>query len=151
MPYLLSEWRGRIQRAVHEYEVAREALDRLKSQAVADASAVHSSLSEHLPQAELNLEGTYIIRVFAVFDAALRSYDRYHFKDQDRDAKVAVMINQLGALRRVARPIREGVHRVRRVRHFRAHELEEDPGPMSLDRVRGFLQSYLDRIPKNWS
>jgi hypothetical protein len=150
MPYLLSEWRGRIQRAAGEYRVAREALDRLKAQMAADASAVHSSLSEYLRQADLNLEGTFIIHVFAVFDAALRSYDRHHFNDQDRDTKVAIMIDQLGALRHVPLPIRKRVNRARQVRHFWARELEEDPGPMALDRVRGCLQTYLDRFPKSW-
>ena len=77
--------------------------DRLKTQVAADANTVHSSLSEHLRQADLNLEGTYIIRVFAVFDATLRSYDRYHFNDPDRETKVATMIDQLGALLHVPR------------------------------------------------
>ena len=71
MPYRLSEWRDRIQKAKGEYWAAREACDRLKAQVTADANTVHRSLSEHLRQADLNLEGTYIIRVFAVFDAAL--------------------------------------------------------------------------------
>ena len=150
MPFLLSEWRGRIQKAAGEYRVAREALDRLNAQMAADANSVHPSLSEHLRQADLNLEGTYIIRVFAVFDAALRSYDRSYFDDQDRETKVAVMIDQLGALLHVPEPFREGVHRARRARHFWAHELEGDPGPMTLDRVRGYLQTYLNKFPKSW-
>jgi len=150
MPYLLSEWRWRIQKAVGEYRVAREALLRPKAQAAADASQVHSSVSAHLREADLNLEGTYIIRVFAVFDAALRSYDRHHFKDHEQDTKVSVMIDQFGSLRDVPPPIRAGVHRARRVRHFWAHELEEDPGPMPIDRVRGYLQTFLNKFPRTW-
>lgn len=150
MPFLLSECRGRIQRAAGEYRVAREALDRLTSQAAADASTVHSPINEHLLQADLNLEGTYIIRVFAVFDAILRSYDRYRFKDPERETKAAIMIDQLGKLLGVAEPIRMGVHRARRIRNYWAHELDENPGPMPLDRVRGYLQASLDRFPKTW-
>ncbi len=150
MPYLLSEWRGRIQHAVGEHRVARVALLRLKAQAAADASQVHSSVSEYLREADLHLEGTYIIRVFAVFDAALRSYDRHHFKDPERDTKVSVMIDQLGSSRDVPPPIRAGVHRARRVRHFWAHELEEDPGPMPIDQVRGYLQAFMNKFPKTW-
>jgi hypothetical protein len=89
-----------------------------------------------------------IIRAFAVFDATLRSYDRYYFKDPDRETKVATMIDQLGALLHVAEPIRAGVRRARRVRNFWAHELDEDPGTMELDRVRGYLQKFLDRFPR---
>jgi hypothetical protein len=151
MPYLLSEWRDQIQQTLGEYLVAREALDRLKAQVAADASSAHSSITNHLPRADLNLEGTYIVRVFAVFDAALRSYDRHHFQDPERDTKVAVMIDQLGSLLKIPLPIRNGVHRARRVRHFWAHELEENPGPMSLERIKGYLHTYLDRFPKVWS
>jgi hypothetical protein len=150
MPYLLSEWRGRIQNAVGEYRLTREALNRLKSQVAANANSLHSSLSEHFQHADLNLEGTYIVRVFAVFDAALRSYDRHHFNDPERETKVATMIDQLGSLRKVPEAIRNGVHRARRVRHYWAHELEEYPGPMSLARVRGYLHNYLEHFPKTW-
>ena len=150
MPYHLSEWRDGIQKALGEYRVAREALDRLETQVAADASRLHSSLSKHLPPAKRNLEGTYFIRVFAVFDAALRSYDRYHFNDQERETNASTMIDQLGALLHVRQDIRDGVHHARRVRNFRAHDLEEDPGPMSLERLRGLLHAYLDRFPKTW-
>lgn len=150
MPYLLSEWRGRILKAEGEYRVATEALHRLKVQVGANANTLHSSLSPHLGQADLNLEGTYIIRVFAVFDATLRSYDRYHFDNPDRETKVATMIDQLGARLRVPEPIRAGTHRARRVRNYWAHELDDDPDPRTLERVRGFLLSFLDRFPKTW-
>jgi len=62
------------------------------------------------------------------------------------------MIYQLGALNRirVRNDIREGVHRVRRIRNFWAHDIDDDPNPMPIDRVRGLLQAYLDRFPKGW-
>jgi hypothetical protein len=60
------------------------------------------------------------------------------------------MIDQLGALLHVRQDIRDEVHRARRVRNFWAHELEEDPGPMPIERVRGLLHAYLDRLPKTW-
>ena len=150
MPYLLSDWRGRIQVAVGEYRAAREALNRLKTQVAADAIVVRGSIAKDLPATDLNLEGTYIIRAFAVFDAALRSYDRFHFGDPERKTDVSRMINQLGALKKVRPPIREAVHRARKVRHYWAHELDEDPGSMSIDRVRGALQAFLNYFPKRW-
>ncbi len=51
---------------------------------------------------------------------------------------------------RVRTQIREGVHRVRRIRNYWAHDTDDDPSPMPIDRVRGLLQSYLDRFPNNW-
>ena len=131
--------------------MAREAIRRLEAQAAANTSSLETSLAAHLSSAVDNLEGTYIVRVFAVFDAALRSYDRFHFHDPGRDTKISVMIDQLGKELKVQPAIREGVHRARQVRHFWAHELDVNPGPMSLPEILAFLHTFLDRFPKSWT
>jgi hypothetical protein len=154
MPYLLSEWRAYIQNVWGEFKAARLAVSRLTEQVNADANIVvgQTAVREHLSSAHANLEGTYIVRIFAAFEAALRSYDRSRFHDPDRETKAATMIDQLGALDhiRVRNDIREGVHRVRRIRNFWAHDIDGNPEPMTIDRVRGLLQAYLDRFPKAW-
>ena len=154
MPYLLSEWRAHIQEVWGEYQAAKFAVLSLHEQVKADANIVagEHGVREYLSSADTNLEGTYIVRIFAAFEAALRSYDRHHFNDPERETRVATMIDQLGALNhvRVRIPIRDGVHRVRRSRNFWAHDSDDDPNPMPIDRVRGLLQAYLDRFPKNW-
>lgn len=118
MPYHLFDWRDRIQSAAGEYWTAREAFNRLNAQVTANKNTVHHAIAEHLPQADRNLEGTYIIRIFAVFDAAFRSYDRYYFADPDRQTRVAQMIDQLGRLLHVSEQIINGVHGARGVRNF---------------------------------
>lgn len=154
MPYLLSEWRDRIQQVWGEFRAARVAVTRLNEQVHADANVVAGQLEvrAHLSSANTNLEGTYTVRIFAAFEAALRSYYRFHFGDTQRETRAAIMIDQLGALNHihVRDVIRAGVHRVRRIRNFWAHDIDEDPNPMPMDRVRGFLQAYLDRFPKSW-
>lgn len=154
MPYLLSEWRAHIQEVWGEYKAANFAVLRLHEQVKADASIVagEHGVREYLSSAGTNLEGTYIVRIFAAFEAALRSYDRYHFNDPERETRAATMIDQLGALNhvRVRIPIRDGVHHVRRIRNFWAHDSDDDPNPVPIDRVRGLLQVYLDRFPKSW-
>ncbi len=64
----------------------------------ADANIVagEHGVREYLPSADKNLEGTYIVRIFAAFEAALRSYDRYHLNDPERETRAATMIDQLG-------------------------------------------------------
>ncbi|MBS0261244.1 MAG: hypothetical protein JSS02_04750 [Planctomycetes bacterium] len=154
MPYLLSEWRAHIQEVWGEFKAARLAVSRLKEQVHADATIVSGEheVRERLSSADANLESTYIVRIFAAFEAALRSYDRFHFNDPDRETSAATMIDQLGALKqlRVRDDIRVGVHRVRRIRNFWAHDSDMDPDPMLIDRVRGLLQTYLDKFPKSW-
>ena len=154
MPYLLSEWRAHIQEVWGEYQAAKFAVLRLHEQVNADANIVagEHGAREYLSSADTNLEGTYTIRIFAAFEAALRSYDRYHFDDPERETKAATMINQLGALNhiRVRIPIRDGVHCVRRIRNFWAHDSDDEPNPIPINGVPGLLQAYLDRFPKSW-
>ena len=109
-------------------------------------------MREYLSSADTNLEGTYTIRIFAAFEAALRSYDRYHFNDPERETRAATMIDQLGALKHISvrNQIRDEVHRVRRIRNYWAHDSDEKPDQIPIDRVRGLLQAYLDRFPKSW-
>ena len=154
MPYLLSEWRAHIQEVLGEYKAASFSVSRLIGQVAADASAIanEAAVREHLTRAHANLEGTYIVRKFAAFEATLRSYDRHIFNDPERETKSSVMIDQLGSKSRirVRTQIREGVHRVRRIRNYWARDTDDDPRPMPIDRVRGLLQSYLDRFPNSW-
>ena len=154
MPYLLSEWRGHIQQVWGEYNAARVSVSRLKSQVDADPNAIggNTGIRQHLVSTLDNLEGTYIIRIVAAFEAALRSYDCFLFADPGRDTSLAVMIDQLGSKKhlRVGEPIRAKVHRVRDLRNFWAHDKEDKPDLMSIDRVRGLLQNYLDHFPDEW-
>ena len=53
-------------------------------------------------------------------------------------------------MKRIHISIRDGVHRVRRIRNFWAHDTDDDSNPMPIDQVRGLLQTYLDRFPKGW-
>ena len=153
MPYHLSERRAHIQEVLGEFKAARLSVSRLKMQVDADASTIAGEPGgEHLARAAMNLEGTYIVRMFAAFEAVLRSYDRYIHDDQEREPKAAVMIDQLGSKKRLKiRPkILRGVHQVRQVRNFWAHDTDDDPGPMPIDQARGFLQSYLNAFPDHW-
>ena len=54
---------------------------------------------EYLSQADKNLEGTYIVRLFAAFEAALRSFDRAKHNDPARETEAAIMIDQIGGKR----------------------------------------------------
>jgi hypothetical protein len=67
MPYLLSEWRAHIQEVWGEYQAAKFAVLRLHEQVNADANIVagEHGVREYLSSADTNLEGTYIVRIFA--------------------------------------------------------------------------------------
>jgi hypothetical protein len=107
---------------------------------------------EYLSRADKNLDGTYIVRLFAAFEAALRSYDRAKHNDPARETRAAVLIDEIGGKRgRGTQPgIRQRAHDVRQVRNYWAHDEDALPTPMTVDEARARLQAYLHELPDEW-
>ncbi|MGC8639103.1 MAG: hypothetical protein ACP5XB_04410 [Isosphaeraceae bacterium] len=154
MPYRRFDWHEHLVEVVGEYKSTRAAVDRLRAEiALApDLLAKESEARKYLSQADRNLEGTYIVRLFAAFEAALRSFDRAKRKDPARESDAATMIDQIGGKRGrgIQALIRERAHAVRRVRNYWAHESDEDPGSMTLTEALRGLQTYLRELPDQW-
>jgi hypothetical protein len=109
---------------------------------------VRSSLRD----ADRNLEGTYLVRLFAAFEAALRSYDRARHSDPTRKRDASVLIDETGGRRGqgTSTAIRAGAHAVQRVRNDWAHEDDATPEPMTLSDAGARLQRYLSWLPEEW-
>jgi len=156
MPNRRFDWHERIKDVEGEYKAARLAVDRL-SEDVAVAPDILKRRDEtraYLRDAAQNLEGTYLVRLFAAFEAALRSYDRSRHKDADRDLPASRLIDVTGGRRGqgISVAVREGAHRVRHVRNYWAHELNlilARPN-MTLAEARARLQRYLSWLPEEW-
>ncbi len=106
----------------------------------------------HLRRADRNLEGTYLVRLFAAFEAALRSYDRARHNDPTREENASVLIDTTGGRRGqgISVAVRAGAHAVRRVRNYWAHETDVAPEPMTITDARARLQKYLAWLPDEW-
>ncbi len=78
MPYLRSDWHEHIVEVWGEYKSTRPAVDRLRAAIVStpDLLRNYRVAREYLSPADKNLEGTCIVRLFAAFEAALRSFVR---------------------------------------------------------------------------
>jgi hypothetical protein len=154
MLYRRFDWHEHIREVWGEYWSAREAVDRLRAAVVKtpDLLEKNSPARKHLRDADENLEGTYFVRLFAAFEAALRSYDRAVHHDMTRETDAATLIDQIGGKRGrgIQMSIRTGAHEVRLVRNFRAHESDTDPGAMTIDEARARLQRYLSELPDEW-
>jgi hypothetical protein len=154
MPYRRFDWHEHIVEVWGEFRSARAAIDRLRV-AVKETPDILKNdrvAREYLSQADENLDGTYIVRLFAAFEAALRSYDRAKHNDPARETKAAVMIDEIGGKRgRGIQPgIRERAHEVRHVRNYWAHEEDAVSAPMTVDHARARLQAYLHELPDEW-
>jgi hypothetical protein len=75
MPNRRFDWHEHIKDVEGEYRVA---VERLKAAVAAtpDILKKDDDTRACLGDTDSNLEGTYLVRIFAAFEAALRSYDR---------------------------------------------------------------------------
>ena len=155
MPYRRFDWHEHIAEVWGEFRAARAAVDRLTAEVAATPDLLKNDhvAREYLKRADKNLDGTYIVRLFAAFEAALRSYDKAKHNDSARETKAAIMIDEIGGKRgRGIQPgIRKHAHDVRQVRNFWAHEEDAIPTPMSVDQARARLQAYLHELPDEWA
>ncbi|MGO8750055.1 MAG: hypothetical protein ACLQNE_29255 [Thermoguttaceae bacterium] len=152
MPNRRFDWHEHVKEVEGEYRAARIAVDRLKSQVVADPNLLEKDDRARLRDADRNLEGTYLVRLFASFETALRSYDRAQHNDPNREGVAAALIDSIGGRRGqgISTTVREGAHAVRELRNYWAHENEIMPAPMTLAQARARLQTYLSWLPDEW-
>ena len=74
MPYN-HEWQSRIKAVEREYVAMRQAADRFHRAALDDPTILQGNLRHgEIVAASRNLEGTYIIRLFAEFETGARQY-----------------------------------------------------------------------------
>ena len=156
MPNRRFDWHEHIKNVEGEYKAARFAVDRLRAglaAAAPDLLNMGDEVQARLREADRNLEGTYLVRLFAAFEAALRSYDRARYNDPARDETAAVLIDSTGGKRGqgISTTVRAGVHAVRRVRNYWAHEDDAAPEPMTIAAARARLEKYLSWLPDAWN
>jgi hypothetical protein len=153
MPYRRFDWHERVKAVESEYKSVRIAVDRLKSVVAHDPGVLGGdSKPANLGAADRNLEGTYLVRLFAEFESALRSYDRARHGDPTRETEASILIDTIGGRRGqgISANVRQGAHAVRRVRNHWAHERDAMPDPMSIAEARARLQAFLSWLPDGW-
>jgi hypothetical protein len=152
MPNNRFDWHEHIKEIEREYNAVRFALDRLISVAKAGELALDREARKVLPDADRDLQGTYIVRLFASFEAALRSYDRAKYNDPNRERRAALLIDSIGGRRwlGISSNVREDAHLVRNVRNYWAHEKDELPASLTIHQARRHLQLFLSRLPEQW-
>ncbi len=101
------------------------------------------------------LEPTYLIRMWAVFETALRSYRRYITGNSDDRIGAENLIDWTAGIkqgRAISEEVRDDVHEVREYRNFLLHE-RDDPAPpaaVAIDAARRRLNIYLQKLPEHW-
>jgi hypothetical protein len=151
MPHERSDWHGRIKGVEREYRATHLALGRLEKDARLDPGIL--GIDKELTARSLldtieNAEGTYLIRMFAGFENALRSY--WPTIRRPTVPPMRALVDSIGSHHRASNDLLEGVHRVRKYRNKLVHESEADAGLVPIAEARGYLNRFLRRLPEEW-
>lgn len=144
------DWQSRIKAVEREYFSVRIAMDWLLETARRDPGVLRDRVDPRdVNRASEELEGTYLIRMFAEFETGLRLYWETswgtHPPTQD-------LLDGMAARRNIPDdPHRKEAHAVRRYRNSLVHEREdEDVEPIPISTARGHLCRFFSFLPFQW-
>jgi hypothetical protein len=142
------EWQSRIKAVEREYLAMRQAADRFQQAALADPTILQSNMRHgEIVVAAKNLEGTYLIRLFAEFETGARQFWGAKWAT---DPKTAALLDGLAARCGVPDTQRDNAHLVRNYRNALVHEREDKPEEVPLATARGYLCHFFSFLPPRW-
>ena len=142
-------WIRRIKAVEREYLATRFSVDQALQQVRQDPTLLTRDLRvREIEHASELLEGTYIIRLFAEFETALRIFLQ---KSRGRPpARTRDLLETVAARRRIPHEHLRNAHAVRDYRNVLVHEREADIDPMSIREARSHLCVYFSFLPRDW-
>ena len=147
MPVDRDDWGQRIKAVERQYKTARLAIERLRAQSQADASIVlQFPDARNVKETVQDLELTYVIRIFAVFENGRQSMK------PGKKPDMKPLMDAIGSKRKIPDEILKEAHEVREYRNQIVHQ--KNPGEaviyIAMDEVRRRLSTYFDRLPFRW-
>jgi hypothetical protein len=141
----------RLRAVAREYEVAPVALALLADQLQEDPSAlrIYKLRQRDFDRLRLNLEATYLIRLFAEFETGLREAWKDAFR-RPTHPKMVDLLEAIAARCTVCQPWQDGVHKVRRYRNALVHEEGSTVEVVGILEARGHLARFFSRLPSDW-
>ena len=142
------EWQTRIKAVERDHASMRLATDRLLESAYRDPRVLQGDLRyRDVVHASAELEGTYIIRLFAEFETGLRL-----FWDAKRDSnpRTRDLLDGIAAMCGIPDDQRDHAHLVREHRNRLVHEREEEVEALPIAVSRGYLCHYFSFLPPKW-
>jgi hypothetical protein len=146
MPYDPIEWPSRLKGIEREYFAARLATDRLIAEASHDMTVLGEFVKQRdLKQASSMLEATYIVRLFAEYETALRTYWSSNSTRRRRTLAKHLMDN-IASKCRIGYDLLSHAQEVREYRNALVHERNRDMQEIAIAEVRGRLCRFLGRL-----
>jgi hypothetical protein len=142
------EWQIRIKAVEREYEAMRQGAEHFQQAARADPTILQGDWRHReIVKASRNLEGTYLIRLFAEFETGAR---QYWGTQRDTHPKTAELLDGLAARCGIPTRYRANAHAVREYRNALVHEREDRPKPLLIAEARGYLCTFFSFLPQQW-
>jgi len=140
---------GRIKAVEREHSAARLGIGRLREQAGADPSILGKGIGiVDVRLAEDRLEGTYLIRLFAEFEAGLRRYWPTA-RATDPPSRTRDLLDGVASGRKIPEGRLGQAHAVRERRNRLVHETTWAAG-ITLAGARHDLCAFLSYLPDDW-
>jgi hypothetical protein len=151
MPARSAEWLERIKGVEREFRVARIAAQLLRAELAADPSLLRGDQlrPRDAVRFEARLEPTYLIRLYAEFEAGLREAWRRTFRRMTYPS-MEVLINRVADLRPVPPQLVAAVHQVRAYRNDVVHDVRDGAPAVPIDQARHRLCAYFGWLPLKW-
>ena len=147
MPNRRHEWISRLTAIGKEYRAAQFAVDRLVAEARRDPGIVPSTVEiKYVTRSQQFLEETYVIRMYAEFESALRLY---WATVRDTNPPMKDLVNGIASRKHITFDITDAVHAAREYRNCLVHEREERVSPIPIGDIDRHLAQFLGRI-KGW-
>jgi len=126
----------------------RQAADRFLQAALDDPTILRGNLRHgEIVVASKNLEGTYVIRLFAEFETGAREYWGANW---DTYPKTVDLLDGLAARCGIPDPQRDNAHLVRDYRNALVHEREDKPEVVPIAVGRSYLCHFFSFLPPRW-
>ncbi len=153
MPHNLYDWLDRIKAVEREYHAVRSSVGHMQGAIAEGTGGLAGARAGDLITAEENLEGTYLIRLWAEFETAVRSY--YGWLTHDPDTRIVThdLINSVAGVRRgraISEDVRRAVHGVRDYRNTLVHARDDPARPIAITDARHNLNTFLCKLPQRW-
>ena len=145
------DWLRGMKAIEHEYRVARLAMRNLDVLARHDPTILDPDMRVRgIRSAIDNLGNTYAIRLFAEFETSLRLFWGTT-RNEPEPRSIAEIIDRIAARHRIGHDELANAHRARQFRNRQVHRNEEDGETIAVEDYRGYLCSFLSKMPLNWA
>lgn len=133
-----------------EYRAAKLAVSDLRDEARRGSKDLTSAglILADVQNCQANLQATYVVRLFAEFESALRIYWRVARKRKTYP-QISRLIASIAALRGIPTTIIDYAHEVREFRNGLVHEKIQSAS-LTFGACRSYLAKFLSFLPPQW-